>query len=162
MKRFLCPVLSLMALLGLTLQAQNTAMPEVPAIAAVPSRSAPGCCKHRPGEDPCSRPLSGQRSAGGPRPGYSAGANWQQSTSPPSSRLAGARPAGENGTYFQKVPLMAVHTEVDKTSFTFVPSHWRAHPPEVRRRLHDQGPDRCTERRHRRSHRLRGLRHRCA
>jgi Zn-dependent M28 family amino/carboxypeptidase len=36
--------------------------------------------------------------------------------------LAGARPAGENGTYFQKVPLMAVHTEVDKTSFTLVPS----------------------------------------
>ncbi len=36
--------------------------------------------------------------------------------------LAGARPAGENGTYFQKVPLMAVHTEVDKTSFTLVPT----------------------------------------
>ncbi len=36
--------------------------------------------------------------------------------------LAGARPAGENGTYFQKVPLMAVHTEVDKTSFTLVPA----------------------------------------
>ena len=32
--------------------------------------------------------------------------------------LAGAKPAGEDGTYFQKVPLMAVHTEVDKTSFT--------------------------------------------
>ena len=36
--------------------------------------------------------------------------------------LAGARPAGENGTYFQKVPLMAVHTEVDKTSFTLLPA----------------------------------------
>ncbi len=36
--------------------------------------------------------------------------------------LAGARPAGENGTYFQKVPLMAVHTEVDKTNFTLVPA----------------------------------------
>jgi Zn-dependent M28 family amino/carboxypeptidase len=36
--------------------------------------------------------------------------------------LAGARPAGENGTYFQKVPLMAVHTEVDKTTFTLVPT----------------------------------------
>jgi Zn-dependent M28 family amino/carboxypeptidase len=36
--------------------------------------------------------------------------------------LAGARPAGENGTYFQKVPLMAVHTEVDKTSFSLVPA----------------------------------------
>jgi Zn-dependent M28 family amino/carboxypeptidase len=36
--------------------------------------------------------------------------------------LAGARPAGENGTYFQTVPLIAVHTDVDKTSFTFVPA----------------------------------------
>ncbi len=36
--------------------------------------------------------------------------------------LAGARPAGENGTYFQKVPLMAVHTQVDKTNFTLVPA----------------------------------------
>ena len=36
--------------------------------------------------------------------------------------LAGARPAGDNGTYFQKVPLLAVHTEVDKTSFTLVPA----------------------------------------
>src|SRR6202041_1748039 len=34
--------------------------------------------------------------------------------------LAGAKPAGDNGTYFQAVPLMAVHTVVDETSFTFV------------------------------------------
>ena len=36
--------------------------------------------------------------------------------------LAGAQPAGDNGTYFQAVPLMAVHTDVDKTTFTFVPA----------------------------------------
>jgi Zn-dependent M28 family amino/carboxypeptidase len=36
--------------------------------------------------------------------------------------LAGAKPAGENGTYFQAVPLMAVHTDSDKTTFTFVPA----------------------------------------
>ncbi len=36
--------------------------------------------------------------------------------------LAGAKPAGDNGTYFQAVPLMAVHTVVDETSFTFVPA----------------------------------------
>src|SRR6202012_4178065 len=32
--------------------------------------------------------------------------------------LAGVEPAGDNGTYFQRVPLYAVHTEEDKTKFT--------------------------------------------
>ena len=36
--------------------------------------------------------------------------------------LAGVEPAGENGTYFQKVPLVAVHTIEDKTKFAFVPA----------------------------------------
>jgi Zn-dependent M28 family amino/carboxypeptidase len=36
--------------------------------------------------------------------------------------LAGLEPAGDNGTYFQRVPLMAVHTTEDKTKFSFVPA----------------------------------------
>jgi Zn-dependent M28 family amino/carboxypeptidase len=36
--------------------------------------------------------------------------------------LAGVEPAGDNGTYFQKVPLFAVHTIDDKTKFAFVPA----------------------------------------
>jgi Zn-dependent M28 family amino/carboxypeptidase len=36
--------------------------------------------------------------------------------------LAGVEPAGDNGTYFQPVPLVAVHTIEDKTAFSFVPS----------------------------------------
>ena len=36
--------------------------------------------------------------------------------------LAGVEPAGDNGTYFQRVPLVAVHTIEDKTTFTFVPA----------------------------------------
>jgi Zn-dependent M28 family amino/carboxypeptidase len=36
--------------------------------------------------------------------------------------LDGLQPAGENGTYFQRVPLYAVHTVVDKTGFSFVPA----------------------------------------
>jgi len=36
--------------------------------------------------------------------------------------LAGLKPAGDNGTYFQPVPLFAVHTVEDKTKFAFVPS----------------------------------------
>ncbi|HLY41008.1 MAG TPA: M28 family peptidase [Terracidiphilus sp.] len=34
--------------------------------------------------------------------------------------LDGLEPAGENGTYFQPVPLYAVHTDEDKTRFAFV------------------------------------------
>jgi Zn-dependent M28 family amino/carboxypeptidase len=36
--------------------------------------------------------------------------------------LAGVEPAGDNGTYFQSVPLVAVHTIEDKTKFSFVPA----------------------------------------
>ncbi|HTB96965.1 MAG TPA: M28 family peptidase [Terracidiphilus sp.] len=36
--------------------------------------------------------------------------------------LAGLKPAGANGSYFQPVPLYAVHTEEDKTRFAFVPA----------------------------------------
>ncbi len=36
--------------------------------------------------------------------------------------LAGLKPAGENGTYFQPVPLFAVHTVEDKTKFAFIPA----------------------------------------
>jgi Zn-dependent M28 family amino/carboxypeptidase len=37
--------------------------------------------------------------------------------------LSGLEPAGDNGTYFQRVPLYAVHTVEDKTKFSFVPSN---------------------------------------
>lgn len=36
--------------------------------------------------------------------------------------LAGLQPAGDNGTYFQRVPLYAVHTDEQKTKFAFVPA----------------------------------------
>src|SRR5579871_1064853 len=36
--------------------------------------------------------------------------------------LAGVEPAGDGGSYFQKVPLIAVHTVEDKTKFAFVPA----------------------------------------
>ena len=40
--------------------------------------------------------------------------------------LDGLEPAGDNGGYFQKVPLIAVHTVEDKTKFTFVPASGQA------------------------------------
>ena len=36
--------------------------------------------------------------------------------------LAGLEPAGDNGSFFQQVPLYAVHTVEDKTKFSLVPS----------------------------------------
>jgi Zn-dependent M28 family amino/carboxypeptidase len=36
--------------------------------------------------------------------------------------LAGVAPAGDNGTYFQHVPLVAVHTNEDRTKFSLVPA----------------------------------------
>ncbi|WP_348264262.1 M28 family peptidase [Telmatobacter sp. DSM 110680] len=36
--------------------------------------------------------------------------------------LDGLEPAGDKGTYFQQVPLVAVHTIEDKTKFAFVPA----------------------------------------
>jgi len=40
--------------------------------------------------------------------------------------LAGVEPAGENGTYFQRVPLYAVHTVEDQTKFAVVPASGQA------------------------------------
>jgi Zn-dependent M28 family amino/carboxypeptidase len=37
--------------------------------------------------------------------------------------LAGVEPAGDSGTYFQSVPLFAVHTDEDKTRFALVPAN---------------------------------------
>jgi Zn-dependent M28 family amino/carboxypeptidase len=37
--------------------------------------------------------------------------------------LSGVQPAGDDGTYFQRVPLYAVHTVEDKTNFSFVPAN---------------------------------------
>jgi len=36
--------------------------------------------------------------------------------------LAGLQPAGDNGTFFQRVPLYAVHTNEEKTKFALIPS----------------------------------------
>ena len=48
--------------------------------------------------------------------------------------LDGLKPAGDNGTYFQKVPLYAVHTVEDQTTFSFVPSAGRADQSQIQRR----------------------------
>jgi Zn-dependent M28 family amino/carboxypeptidase len=36
--------------------------------------------------------------------------------------LAGVEPAGDNGTYFQSVPMFAVHTDEERTRFSLIPA----------------------------------------
>ena len=60
--------------------------------------------------------------------------------------LDGLEPAGDNGTYFQRVPLFAVHTIEDKTKFSFVPASGAARRPRLRHRDRLQGPDRPAHR----------------
>jgi Zn-dependent M28 family amino/carboxypeptidase len=121
MKSFLYPVLSLMALLGLTLQAQETAMPEVPAIPGVPAAARQAAASIDPQKIGAHVRFLASDLLEGRGPGTRGGQLAAEYIATQFA-LAGARPAGENGTYFQKVPLMAVHTEVDKTSFTLVPA----------------------------------------
>ena len=53
--------------------------------------------------------------------------------------LDGLKPAGENGSYFQRVPLYAVHTVEDQTSFCLSAQDRSGHFARVRR-------ERCNQR----------------
>src|SRR6202167_3701402 len=121
MKRFLCPVLSLTALLGLTLQAQERAMPEVPAIAGVPAAAREAAASIDPEKIRAHVRFLASDLLEGRGPGKRGGELAAENIATEFA-LAGAKPAGDNGTYFQAVPLMAVHTDSDKTTFTFVPA----------------------------------------
>lgn len=121
MKRFLFPVLSLTALFGLTLRAEQPAMPEVPELAGVPAAARQAAASIDPEKIRAHVRLLSSDLLEGRGPGTRGGQLAAEYIATQFA-LAGAQPAGENGTYFQKVPLMAVHTEVDQTNFTLVPS----------------------------------------
>ena len=121
MKRFLYSVLSLTALLGLSLRAEQPAMPEVPEMAGVPAAARQAAASIDPENIRAHVRFLASDLLEGRGPGTRGGQLAAEYIATQFA-LAGARPAGENGTYFQKVPLMAVHTEVDKTSFTLVPA----------------------------------------
>ena len=121
MNKFLYPVLSLTALFGLTLRAEQPAMPEVPEMAGVPAAARQAAASIDPEKIRAHVRFLASDLLEGRGPGTRGGQLAAEYIATQFA-LAGARPAGENGTYFQKVPLMAVHTEVDKTSFTVVPA----------------------------------------
>jgi Zn-dependent M28 family amino/carboxypeptidase len=121
MKRVLFPVLSLTALFGLTLRAEQPAMPEVPELAGVPAAARQAAASIDPEKIRAHVRFLASDLLEGRGPGTRGGQLAAEYIATQFA-LAGARPAGENGSYFQKVPLMAVHTEVDKTNFTLVPA----------------------------------------
>src|ERR1700691_4459199 len=121
MKRFLYPVLSLTALLGLTLRAEQPAMPEVPELVGVPAAARQAAASIDPEKIRAHVRFLANDLLEGRGPGTRGGQLAAEYIATQFA-LAGARPAGDNGTYFQAVPLMAVHTDSDKTTFTFVPA----------------------------------------
>ena len=110
------------ALLGLTLSAQAAPMPEVPVIAGIPDAARQAAAAIDPQTIGAHVRYLSSDQLEGRGPGTKGGDLAAQYMARQFA-LAGARPAGDNGTYFQQVPFIAVHTEVDKTRFTFVPAN---------------------------------------
>src|SRR5580698_8076186 len=121
MKRLLCPVLLLTAMPGLSLRAQAPAMPEVPALSTVPAAARQAAASIDPEKIRAHVRFLSNDLLEGRGPGNRGGQLAAEYIATQFA-LAGAKPAGDNGTYFQAVPLMAVHTDSDKTTFTFVPA----------------------------------------
>ena len=121
MTRILCPMLLLMAFPCLTLQAQKPGMPEVPSLTGVPPAAREAAASIDPEKIRAHVRFLADDLLEGRGPGTRGGQLAAEYIATQFA-LAGARPAGDDGTYFQKVPFIAVHTDVDKTSFTFVPA----------------------------------------
>jgi Zn-dependent M28 family amino/carboxypeptidase len=116
MKILFGPVLLLAASLGQALE-----MPEVPALDKVPPAARQAAASIDPEKIRAHDRFLSSDLLEGRGPGKRGGRLAAEYIATQFA-LAGAKPAGENGTYFQAVPLMAVHTDVDKTSFTFAPA----------------------------------------
>jgi Zn-dependent M28 family amino/carboxypeptidase len=114
-------MLLLMAFPCLTLQAQKPGMPEVPSLTGVPPAAREAAASIDPEKIRAHVRFLADDLLEGRGPGTRGGQLAAEYIATQFA-LAGARPAGDDGTYFQKVPFIAVHTDVDKTSFTFVPA----------------------------------------
>ncbi len=116
MKKFLCPVFLLLASLG-----NASEMPDVPALNNVPQAARQAAASIDPEKIRAHDRFLASDLLEGRGPGKRGGELAAEYIATQFA-LAGAKPAGENGTYFQAVPLMAVHTDVEKTNFTLVPA----------------------------------------
>ena len=109
------------ALLVLTLSAQAATMPAVPAVAGVPEAARQAASSINPQTIGNHVRYLASDELEGRGPGTKGGQLAAEYMAKQFA-LAGARPAGDQGSFFQKIPFIAVHTEVDKTSFTFIPA----------------------------------------
>jgi Zn-dependent M28 family amino/carboxypeptidase len=116
MKKILAPMLFLTASLGHALQ-----MPEVPVMDGVPAAAREAAASIDAEKIRAHVRFLASDLLEGRGPGKRGGELAAEYIATQFA-LAGAKPAGDNGTYFQAVPLMAVHTDTDQTSFTFVPA----------------------------------------
>src|ERR1700733_14887798 len=116
MKKFLCPVLLLTASSAPALQ-----MPEVPVLDTVPAAARQAAAGIDPEKIRAHVRFLSSDLLEGRGPGKRGGQLAAEYIATQFA-LAGAKPAGDNGTFFQSVPLMAVHTDTDQTTFTFVPA----------------------------------------
>ena len=121
MKKSVCPVLLFMAWLLPASLAQTSAMPEVPALDTVPAAAREAAASIDPEKIRAHVRFLASDLLEGRGPGKRGGELAAEYIATEFA-LAGAKPAGDNGTYFQAVPLMAVHTDSDKTTFTLVPA----------------------------------------
>ena len=120
----LVPTLLLSALSGFALQAQTSAslpMPPVPAIAGVPPAARQAAAGIDPNKIGAHVKFLASDLLEGRGPGTRGGQLAAEYIAAQFA-LAGALPAGDNGTYFQNVPFRAVHTDVDQTHFILVPA----------------------------------------
>src|ERR1700749_5270127 len=116
MKKLLCPVLLLTAALARALQ-----MPEVLEVPTIPPAARAAAASIDPEKIRAHVRFLSLDLLEGRGPG-TRGAELAAEYIATQFALAGVEPAGDNGTYFQRVPLYAVHTVEDKTTFAFVPS----------------------------------------
>jgi len=113
-------------------RAQQPAATPVPEIAGLPSGARAAAASIDSEKIRAQRAFSFARPAGGARPRRAwrrAGRRVHCHAVLPSD---GVEPAGDNGTYFQHVPLYAVHTIEEKTKFSLAPASGQAIGPCLR------------------------------
>src|ERR1700744_6748736 len=115
MNKFLCLGVLLTASLAHALP-----MPEVPAIETVPVAARQAAASIDPEKIRAHVRFLSSDLLEGRGPGKR-GAQLAAEYIATQFALDGLKPAGDNGTYFQKVPLYAVHTIEDQTTASFVP-----------------------------------------
>jgi Zn-dependent M28 family amino/carboxypeptidase len=108
-------------LLGFSLSAFAATMPEVPAIPGVPEAARQAAASINPQKIGAHDRFLSSDLLEGRGPGTRGGQLAAEYIATQFA-LAGLQPAGDDGTFFQRVPFIAVHTDVDKTTFSLVPA----------------------------------------